>query len=120
MVAGGIDKIILPDELEDDKVILPDELEDDKVILPNELQDDKVMLPDELEDNRDYDPDDDTMDAEKDYGLYSNSDDEKPLELIDCGGYDDSENKSEGNDDNLLGKTDEDIDEEELAEVLDG
>ena len=83
MVAGGIDKIILPDELEDDKVMLPDELEDEKVILPDELEDDTVVLPDELEDNRNYDPDDDTMDAEKDYGLYSNYDDEKPPDLID-------------------------------------
>ena len=43
MVAGGIDKIILPDELEDDKGILPDELEDDKVMLPDELEDDKYF-----------------------------------------------------------------------------
>ena len=47
------------------------------------MQDDKVMLPDELEDNRSYDPDDDTMDADKDYGLYIDSDDEQPPDLID-------------------------------------
>ena len=41
-----IDKILLPDELEDDKVILPDELEDDTVLIPDELEDDKLILPD--------------------------------------------------------------------------
>ena len=44
----------------------------------------------------------------------------KPQDLINRGGYDSSENESENDDDNLLGKSDEDIDEEELAEVLDG
>ena len=39
----NIDKIILPDELEDDRVIIPDELEDDKVMLPDELEDDKYF-----------------------------------------------------------------------------
>ena len=53
----------LPVEI--NKIILPDELEDDKVILPDELEDDKVMLSDELEDDRNYDPDDDITDAEK-------------------------------------------------------
>ena len=77
------------------------------------------MLPDELEDNRSYDPDDDTMDAEKDYSLYSNSDEEKPPDLIDRWWYYNSDNESEDDDDNLLGKPDEDIDEEDLAEVLD-
>ena len=41
------------------------------------------MLPDELENNREYYPDDETINAEKDYGLYSNSDDDKPPNLID-------------------------------------
>ena len=50
------------------------------------------MLPDELEDNRSYDPDDDTMDAEKDYGLYSNTNDEKTPDLIYRDGYYNSDN----------------------------
>ena len=54
------------------------------------------------------------------YRLYGNSDDEKPPDLIDRGGYGNSDNESEDDDDNLLDNTDGDIDEEELAEVLDG
>ena len=70
----------------------------DEILLPDELEDEEYIMDQisGIEDESDYDSDDDTPNVENDYGLY-NADDE-----------------------DLLGKADEDIDEKELAEVLDG
>ena len=103
-----IDEILLPDELEDDKVLLPDELEDDKLLLPDELED-KEDITHQISGSGGYDPDDDTPDIENYYGLYSNSDDEGPSELVSRGGYDSSDDESEDDDEDSLDKADEDI-----------
>ena len=70
----------------------------------DEISRTKVILPYKLEDG----PEDNVS-----YG-------KKPPDLIDRGGYNNSENQSEDDDDNSLGKNDTDIDEEELTTVLHG
>ena len=86
-------------------------MEDDKVLHPYELEDREDIM-DQIsgsKDEIDYDPDDDTLDTENEYGLY-NFDNEEPPDLRIHGGYDSSDDESEDDDDDLLGKADEDID----------
>ena len=70
----------------------------DEILLPDELEDEEYIMDQisGIEDESDYDSDDDTPNVENDYGLYN------------------------AGDEDLLVKADEDIDEKELAEVLDG